>query len=53
MPTTAEGVETEAQRAYLQSEGCSEAQGFLISRPLPSAQLRALFANVAGLRQVA
>jgi diguanylate cyclase (GGDEF)-like protein len=53
MPTTAEGVETEEQRAYLQSEGCSEAQGFLISRPLPSAQLRALFANVAGVRRVA
>jgi EAL domain-containing protein (putative c-di-GMP-specific phosphodiesterase class I) len=53
MPTTAEGVETEAQRAYLQSEGCSEAQGFLISRPLPSGQLRALFANVAGVRRVA
>jgi len=39
MPTTAEGVETEAQRAYLQSEGCTEAQGFLISRPLPSPPL--------------
>jgi EAL domain-containing protein (putative c-di-GMP-specific phosphodiesterase class I) len=53
MPTTAEGVETEAQRAYLQSEGCTEAQGFLISRPLPAAQLRELFANVADMRRVA
>src|ERR1700734_2635794 len=50
--TTAEGVETEAQRAYLQSEGCTEAQGFLISRPLPFAQLRTLFADVADIRRV-
>lgn len=53
MPTTAEGVETEAQRAYLESEGCTEAQGFLISRPLPSAKLDELFAKVEGVRRVA
>jgi diguanylate cyclase (GGDEF)-like protein len=32
----AEGVETEAQRDYLQSIGCSTLQGYLISRPQPA-----------------
>ncbi|WDT74888.1 MAG: EAL domain-containing protein [Candidatus Manganitrophus sp.] len=31
----AEGVETEAQLAYLRSIGCDEMQGYLFSRPLP------------------
>jgi diguanylate cyclase (GGDEF)-like protein len=53
MATTAEGVETEAQRAYLQGEGCTEAQGFLISRPLPAADLRVLLARSEGARRVA
>jgi diguanylate cyclase (GGDEF)-like protein/PAS domain S-box-containing protein len=33
----AEGVETEAQRAFLQAEGCDEMQGYLHSRPAPAA----------------
>lgn len=32
--TTAEGVETEAQRDFLVAAGCSDLQGFLFSRPL-------------------
>jgi len=32
---TAEGVETEAQRAFLRRHGCDEIQGYLVSRPLP------------------
>jgi diguanylate cyclase (GGDEF)-like protein len=33
LTVTAEGVETEAQRAFLHAEGCDEMQGYLHSRP--------------------
>ncbi|MFN3988270.1 MAG: EAL domain-containing protein [Rhodocyclaceae bacterium] len=33
----AEGVETEAQRDYLVSNGCDALQGYLFARPLPAA----------------
>jgi diguanylate cyclase (GGDEF)-like protein/PAS domain S-box-containing protein len=35
IPVVAEGVETEAQRAFLQGEACEEMQGYLIGRPEP------------------
>ncbi len=35
----AEGVETEAERAVLENLGCPNYQGFLISRPVPLAEL--------------
>jgi diguanylate cyclase (GGDEF)-like protein len=35
MTVTAEGVETEEQRATLRKHGCTEVQGHLFSRPLP------------------
>lgn len=39
----AEGVETHAQRELLQSLGCDEMQGFLISKPLPTEDFETLF----------
>ena len=38
MTVTAEGVETEAQRACLAEQGCHQFQGYLFSRPVPAAQ---------------
>lgn len=34
--TTAEGVETEEQLRRVKAEGCTEAQGFLLGRPVPA-----------------
>lgn len=36
----AEGIETEAQLQLLRLEGCNEAQGYHLGRPVPSAELR-------------
>jgi len=38
----AEGVETEAQREFLQSLGCTTMQGHLFSRPLPAEEVSQL-----------
>jgi EAL domain-containing protein (putative c-di-GMP-specific phosphodiesterase class I) len=38
----AEGVETEAQAAFLRDAGCACLQGFLFARPMPAAELHAL-----------
>ena len=40
MTTVAEGVETERQLTMLRAAGCSEAQGYLFSRPVPVNELR-------------
>ncbi len=41
MRVLAEGVENEAQRDWLQAQGCEEQQGFLAARPMPAADLEA------------
>jgi diguanylate cyclase (GGDEF)-like protein/PAS domain S-box-containing protein len=40
----AEGVETEAELAFLQAHQCDEAQGYYFSRPVPSEQFAGLLA---------
>ncbi len=42
MKTIAEGVETEEQKAYLQSIGCDLMQGYLFSKPLPEEEITKL-----------
>jgi diguanylate cyclase (GGDEF)-like protein len=46
--TTAEGVETRKQLEILRSEGCTEAQGYLFSKPRPVAELGELIASING-----
>ena len=36
MSTTVEGVETEAQATLVAELGCTDMQGFLVSRPVPA-----------------
>lgn len=43
--STAEGVESEEQLAYLREEHCIEAQGYLFGRPVPVEELPAVFAR--------
>jgi EAL domain-containing protein (putative c-di-GMP-specific phosphodiesterase class I) len=38
--TTAEGVETEEQRELLRNHGCTEMQGYLLSRPMPASEVK-------------
>ena len=38
----AEGVETEEQLSRLRAEGCDDAQGYFIGRPMPAAEFRKL-----------
>ena len=42
LEVVAEGVETEAQRQQLMQAGCNRAQGFLLGKPMPAAQLTEL-----------
>ena len=42
MTTTAEGVETQAQLDAVKTEGCTEMQGFLLSRALPAPEIAKL-----------
>jgi EAL domain-containing protein (putative c-di-GMP-specific phosphodiesterase class I) len=48
MTTTAEGVETEEQLDILRTEGCTQVQGYLFSRPQPAKDIPALLQALAG-----
>jgi len=48
MVTIAEGVETQEQLEQVRAEGCVEAQGYLLSRPIPAAQTLALLNTSCG-----
>jgi diguanylate cyclase (GGDEF)-like protein/PAS domain S-box-containing protein len=43
MQTIAEGVETAGQLEFLQAKACTEAQGYLFSKPLPPTQFLAFW----------
>jgi diguanylate cyclase (GGDEF)-like protein len=43
LKVTAEGVENEEQLAFLRSQRCHEAQGFLFSRPVPAGRFERMF----------
>ena len=45
--TIAEGVETEEQLASITSEGCTESQGFLFSKPRQSTEVRQMLGEQA------
>ena len=45
LKVVAEGIETEAQRAFLAERGCQEGQGYLFSKPLPPTQFARLIAE--------
>jgi diguanylate cyclase (GGDEF)-like protein len=47
MSTTAEGVETEAQREMLRELGCTQMQGFLFSPAVPTRRLKELLGRGA------
>jgi diguanylate cyclase (GGDEF)-like protein/PAS domain S-box-containing protein len=48
MTTTAEGVETRDQLAYLRAEGCMEVQGFYFATALTDGKLREVLSNQHG-----
>jgi diguanylate cyclase (GGDEF)-like protein len=52
MTATAEGVETAEQLQSIASEGCTEMQGFLFSRPLPVAEIERQFLSGRGPRDI-
>ncbi|THD48420.1 MAG: EAL domain-containing protein [Bradyrhizobium sp.] len=53
MTATAEGVETEDQLRSIISEGCTEMQGFLYSRPLPILEIERLFLSKLRVQGIA
>ena len=45
MTTVAEGVETHDQMQRIRAEGCTDVQGYLISKPVPADDIVKLLAR--------
>jgi EAL domain-containing protein (putative c-di-GMP-specific phosphodiesterase class I) len=45
MTTVAEGVETPEQMQRIRLEGCTDVQGYLVSKPIPADDLLSFFAE--------
>ena len=50
--TTAEGVESEAQLSELRASGCTDAQGYLFSKPIPACEVPNLIARLGYHQEV-
>ena len=46
LTTTAEGVETLEQQRLVRAEGCTNMQGYLVSRPIPAGEVAGLIARM-------
>ena len=53
IPATAEGVESKEQLDTVRSEGCTEMQGFLLSKPLPAHEIERVFLSKLRERRTA
>lgn len=51
MRVIAEGVENQEQADFLRANGCHELQGYLVSRPIPSAQFRDMLVDTLERRR--
>jgi diguanylate cyclase (GGDEF)-like protein/PAS domain S-box-containing protein len=52
MATTGEGVETREESDYLKSQGCTEAQGYLFSKPKPASEVHLMLGNRSRITKV-
>ena len=52
MSTTGEGVETQEELDYLKEEGCTEAQGYLLSKPRPANEVHELLSKQLAIAKV-
>jgi len=50
--TTAEGIETDDQLEIVTTEGCTEGQGFLLSRPKSATEISDLFNSLSGVSEL-